>query len=134
MNLARFVLIITGLSFAGYGIACGIYPVGVVDRFTGLGLGQPAGMVEAIAMYGGLQTGVGLFLLWAGVRRAWMVPALVMVVFMMGALALTRSLGMSMYGVVGAHPGAAIYEATTALLALAAVYRMRRVAPVGALA
>lgn len=134
MTLARFVLIVTGLSFAGYGIWCGVDPVGVVGQFTGFGLEQPAGMVEAIAMYGGLQTGVGLFLLWAGVRREWMVPALVMIVFMMGALALARSLGMSMHGAVGAHPGAAIYEAVTTLFALAALYRLRRVAPVGALA
>ena len=49
MNLARFVLIVTGLSFAGYGIWCGVDPVGVVGRFTGFGLDQPAGLVEAIA-------------------------------------------------------------------------------------
>ena len=134
MGLARFVLIFTGISFAGYGIWCGIDPTGVVARFTGFTLDQPAGMVEALAMYGGLQTGVGLFLLWAGVRREWMTPALVMVVLMMGALALTRALGMSMHGAVGAHPGAAVYELTTTLFALAAIYRMRRAGPVGALA
>jgi hypothetical protein len=134
MGLARFVLIVTGLSFTGYGIWCGVDPRGVVGQFTGFGLDQPAGMVEAIAMYGGLQTGVGLFLLWAGVRREWTVPALVMIAFMMGALALTRALGMSLHGVVGAHPGAAVYEAITTLFALAALYRLRRTGPVGALA
>jgi hypothetical protein len=61
MALARFVLIVTGISFFGYAIACFLYPVEVAGRFTGYGLEAAAGMVEIRAMYSGLQAGFGLF-------------------------------------------------------------------------
>lgn len=125
MVLARFVLIVTGLAFAGYGAWCAADP-GVVARFTGFGLDAPAGKVESLAMYGGLQIGVGVFLLWAGFRQAWTVPALTVVALTMGGLVLARTLGMSMHGMVGEHPGAAIYEGVTALVAIVALVLLHR--------
>ena len=68
MTLARWVLIITGISFTGYGLVCAVDPVGVVGRFTGFGLEGDSAVVEALAMYGGLQVGFGLFSLWAAFK------------------------------------------------------------------
>ena len=52
MTLARWVLIITGISFTGYGVWCAIDPVGVVGRFTGFGLDGDSAVVEALALLG----------------------------------------------------------------------------------
>lgn len=125
MLLARFVLIFTGLSFFGYAIACFLFPVEVVGRFTGYGLEAAAGLVEARAMYGGLQAGFGLFCLLAGWRREWTVPGLTAIATVMGGLVLTRSIAMGIHGPAGANPGAAIYEGITTLLAVLALIRLR---------
>lgn len=126
MALARFVLIFTGLSFFGYAIACFIYPVEVVGRFTGYGLDAAAGLVEARAMYGGLQAGFGLFCLLAGFRREWTQAALTAIALVMGGLVLARSAAMGLHGVVGAHRGAAIFEGINTTLALLALIRLPR--------
>lgn len=126
MTLARWVLIITGISFTGYGLVCAVDPVGVVGRFTGFGLEGDSAVVEALAMYGGLQVGFGLFSLWAAFKPQWMVPALTAIALVMGGLAIMRLTGISMHGAVGAHPGAAVYELLTAAFAIGALLMMRR--------
>ncbi len=125
MPLARFVLIFTGLSFFGYAVACFLYPVEVAGRFTGYGLEAAAGLVEARAMYGGLQAGFGLFCLLAGWRREWTRAGLTAIALVMGGLVLARTAAMGLHGVVGAHPGAAIYEGITTVLAVLALIRLR---------
>lgn len=126
MKFARFVLIVTGLSFVGYGLLCLLQPAGMPAQFTGFDLSTPVPMVEAIAMYGGLQTGLGVFFIWAAVQRDFVVPALWCIVLMMGALAATRGWAMSVHGMVGMHPRVIVFEAATTLLALVAVLRLRR--------
>lgn len=124
MSLARFVLIFTGVSFLGYAIACFLFPVEVAGRFTGFGLEAAAGLVEARAMYGGLQGGFGLFCLLAGFRRDWTRAGLTAIALVMGGLVLTRGIAMGLHGAVGAHPGAAIYEGITTALAVLALTRL----------
>ena len=128
MALARFVLIFTGLSFAGYGVACFLYPVAVAGYFTGLGMTEPAGLIEARAMYGGLQAGFGVFCLLAGFRRPWTVPGLTAIAWVMGALAVARVAGIGLHGMAGWHGPVAVYEAVTAVLAIVALWRLRAVA------
>ena len=70
MKLARFVLLFTAVSFIGYGIACLLLP-NMVGNLSGLGLQMVSGRTEIHAMYGGLQTGLGLFFLLAGLHREW---------------------------------------------------------------
>ena len=126
MTLARFVLIVTGISFFGYAVVCFLYPVDVAGRFTGYGLDAAAAMVEVRAMYGGLQAGFGLFCLLAGWRRQWTVPGLAAIACVMGGLVLTRSIAMGIHGPAGANPGAAVYEGITTALALLALARLPR--------
>ena len=128
MALARFVLIFTGLSFAGYGVACFLYPVDVAGYFTGYGLEAAAGMVEVRAMYGGLQAGFGLFCLLVGWRREWTRPGLAAIALVMGGLVLTRGIAMGIHGPAGFNPQAAIYEGITTALALLALARLPRTA------
>ncbi len=124
MALARFVLIVTGISFFGYAVACFLYPVDVAGRFTGYGLEAAAGMVEIRAMYGGLQAGFGVFCLLAGFRREWTRPGLTAIACVMGGLVLTRCIAMGIHGPAGANPGAAVYEGITTALALLALARL----------
>lgn len=128
MALARFVLIVTGISFFGYAVACFLFPVEVAGRFTGYGLEAAAGMVEVRAMYGGLQAGFGVFCLLAGWRPAWTRPALAAIACVMGGLVLTRSIAMGIHGPAGANPGAAVYEGITTALAALALLRLPRTA------
>ena len=126
MALSRFVLIVTGISFFGYAVACFLYPVDVAGRFTGYGLEAAAGMVEIRAMYGGLQAGFGVFCLLAGFRQDWTRSGLTAIACVMGGLVLTRSIAMGIHGPAGANPGAAIYEGITTALALLALARQPR--------
>ncbi|GAB4358253.1 MAG: hypothetical protein Kow0073_16610 [Immundisolibacter sp.] len=128
MVLARFVLIFTGLSFAGYGVACFLYPVAVAGYFTGFGMAAPAALIEARAMYGGLQAGFGVFCLLAGFRRPWTVPALAAIAWVMGMLALARLAGLALHGMAGWHGQVVVYEAATTVLAMLALRRLRAVA------
>lgn len=124
MRLARFVLLVTAVSFFGYGLACFFFPRGVAGHFTAYGLAAPAGLIEIRAMYGGLQAGFGLFCLLAGLRPGWTTQGLAAIALVMGGLVLTRCIGMGMEGPAGANPGAAIYEGTTTALALLALARL----------
>ncbi len=128
MPLARFVLIFTGISFFGYAVACFLFPVEVTGRVTGYGLEAAAGLIEARAMYGGLQAGFGLFCLLAGFRTKWTRPGLAAIACVMGGLVLTRCIAMGIHGPAGANPWAAIYEGITTALALLALVRLPRTA------
>jgi len=87
--LGKFVLWLSAVSFVGYGIACLIspeYPAGL----AGLQIVNGDGYSEMGAMYGGLQTGFGLFCLLAALNAAYYRPALAMLTLVIGSLALGR--------------------------------------------
>lgn len=118
MKLARFVLLFSAVSFIGYGVACLLSP-NMVGTLSGLGLQTVSGRTEIHAMYGGLQTGLGLFFLLCGSHREWVRPGIVALILVMGGLALARSYGISVQGSPGSYNlGAASYEALTALFGL----------------
>ena len=118
MKLARFVLLFTAVSFIGYGIACLLLP-NMVGNLSGLGLQMVSGRTEIHAMYGGLQTGLGLFFLLAGLHREWVRPGVVALILIMGGLALARWYGISVQGSPNSYNlGAVSYEGVTALLGL----------------
>lgn len=58
--LGKFVLWFSAAMFIGYGIVCLISPTTATD-YAGLALVTGDGLPEAGAMYGGLQTGFGIF-------------------------------------------------------------------------
>ena len=87
--------------------------------FAGLAITNGDGFAELGAMYGGLQTGYGLFSMLGALRREIYRPALVSLVFLMGGLALGR-LYSTMTGdeAVGMYTwGAMAFEFATAGLA-----------------
>ncbi len=118
MKLARFVLLFTAVSFIGYGLACLLAP-NMVGNLSGLGMQTVSGRTEIHAMYGGLQTGLGLYFLLCGLHREWVRPGTVSLILVMGGLALARCYGISVQGSPGSYNlGAVSYEAITALFGL----------------
>ncbi|MEL0082405.1 MAG: DUF4345 domain-containing protein, partial [Gammaproteobacteria bacterium] len=120
-KLARVVLLFTAFSFIGYGLTCLFLP-DIVGTLSGLGLQMVSGRTEIHAMYGGLQTGLGLFFLLCGMHKEWVRPGTVAIILAMGGLALARTYGISVQGSPGSYNlGAASYEALTALFGLIAL-------------
>lgn len=126
MLFSRIILGLTGLAFAGYGVYCAI-DLDVVVELTGVVFRSSTPAVEARAMYGGLQTGLGLLFFNAAVNRRLTVYGLVVMVFVLGGLAIGRALGMYLDDVDDYNTGAFIYESFSAVLAAFALWRERRV-------
>ena len=116
--LAKFVLWITAAVLVSYGLLCFISPQ-VPAGYAGLQITNGDAFAEIAAMYGGLQTGVGLFCAVAACKPHYRRAGLLLLVLGIGLLAcgrlyaaLTSTASVSAY----TH-GALIYEFTTAALA-----------------
>ena len=90
--MTRAFLVFVALIFIGYGVACVIDP-SLPARLAGLQVLNGDGYAEMSAMYGGLQTGVGVFCLIAALRPHLAQSALLLLVLGIGLLAATRALG-----------------------------------------
>lgn len=122
----RVFLGFTGLLFAGYGLACLASPAIVADA-TGMQLATGTASVEVRAMYGGLQTALGLLALLAVVREPLRSPALLFLGVIFFGLVSGRLIGIA----VDPEPGsynfiAAGYEAASAAIAFALLPRSHR--------
>jgi hypothetical protein len=87
--MTRSFLFIVGLIFTAYGVACALDPA-LAARLAGLEALNGDGYAELGAMYGGLQTGVGLFLALAAFRPRLQSAALLLLVLGIGLLAALR--------------------------------------------
>ena len=125
MLFSRILLGLTGLAFAGYGVYCA-YDLDMIVRLTGIAFRAPSAAVESRAMYGGLQTGLGLLFLNSAVNPRMTAYGLVAMVFVLGGLALGRALGISTDGIDDYNQGALVYESASALLAAFAIWRERK--------
>jgi len=125
MTFSRILLGFTGLAFAGYGVYCAL-DLGIVLRTTTIAFRSSAGAVEARAMYGGLQTGLGLVFINAAANSRLTAHGLVVMIFTLGGLALGRALGSAIDGIDDYNAGAFAYESASALLACFALWRERR--------
>ncbi|MEO0438096.1 MAG: DUF4345 family protein [Pseudomonadota bacterium] len=87
--MARAFLIFVGLVFAGYGVACAIDP-SLAARLAGLATENGDGFAELGAMYGGLQSGIGVFCIIAGLSDRHRDSGLLLLLLGIGALAVLR--------------------------------------------
>lgn len=116
--LGKILLWVSAIGFAGYGIACLLDP-GLPTGYAGLAMLNGDGRAEVGAMYGGLQTGFGVFCLLGALRGELFRPALLALLVMVGGLALGRA-ALTLAGgePVGSYTyGALVYEFATAVLA-----------------
>ncbi|NQX88957.1 MAG: DUF4345 family protein [Halioglobus sp.] len=120
--LGKVILWISSLAFVSYGLLCFFDPQ-IPGDFAGLDIANGDGYAELGGMYGGLQTGYGLFCLLGALRRDLYRPALLSLVLMLGSLAIGRLYSsISNDQVVGLYTwGAMAFEFATAALACIAL-------------
>lgn len=118
----KIVLGISALVFIAYGLTSLVSP-GVPSGLAGLAMTNGDAVAEIRAMYGGLQTGIGLFCLLAFMKAEYYRAGLLLLVVGIGALALARSISLFMVDdtITLYTWGAIAYEFATALLAALAL-------------
>ena len=95
------VLLLAGIGFLGFGLWLLLDPVGGLAK-VGIAGTTPTGQIELRAFYGGMEIGLGAFLIACSMRPEWQVPGLWLVLLANGGTALARLLGI---GLVGAFSG-----------------------------
>ena len=120
--LGKSVLCISALLFTGYGLVSVISPE-IPAGFAGIEMPTGDAYAEIGAMYGGLQTGIGLFCLLALLRSDFYRSGLELLALGIGLLAIARvysalsaPAAVSLYSI-----GAIGYEFATAVLAAVAL-------------
>ncbi len=124
----KIFLGINALLFIGYGLVCLVSPSVVADQ-TGLQLATGVASVEVRAMYGGLQTAVGLLCL-AGATRPGLQPGVLLaMVFLFFGLASGRMLGIAIDPELGSYNiFALLFETVFAVISVALLARSRAAA------
>ncbi len=120
--LGRSILWLSALVFIAYGLVSLISPA-IPAGYAGLVMSNGDAVAEIGAMYGGLQTGVGIFCLVAVIRLEYYRAGLLLLVTAIGALAMARLLSLLIgTDTVTAYTwGALAYEIVTAILAAIAL-------------
>ncbi len=114
----RFFLAYLALVWTPYGAYCFLNPA-ILESFAGVAAQNATAAVELRAMYGGLQIAVGLSALLALLRPAFVAHALYLQLFVVGGLALSRSLAAAIDGHISGYTiGALAFEWSTVVLVL----------------
>ncbi len=124
MMLGKTILGVSALVLISYGVVCLISPT-TPAGYAGLNISNGDAFAEIGAMYGGLQTGLGLFFLLAFLKPEFYRSALLVLLFTIGSLALGRlaSLLMTEQIITAYTYGALTYEIATAGIAAIALTR-----------
>lgn len=122
--LGKTVLAISALAFIGYGLLS-LFSPAIPAGFAGLQMSNGDAFAEIGAMYGGLQTGIGLFCALALLKAEFYRSGLILLVLAIGALTLARLISLlaapdpvSVYSY-----GAFGYELATTFAALIALMK-----------
>ena len=124
MILGKTILGVSALTFIAYGLVSLIYPA-IPAGLAGLEMSNGDAFAEIGAMYGGLQTGLGMYCVLALLKPEFYRAGLTLLAIGIGALALARlfSLLMATDTVTAYTYGALIYEFATAILATTVLLR-----------
>ena len=122
--LGKFILWLSAGMFIAYGLACLISPA-LPAGLAGLEFASGDALPEIGAMYGGLQTGFGVFCLLGALQTAYYRPALTLLLICIGGLALARCFwAFTGPGEISGYTyGALVYEYATAIIAGIALRR-----------
>jgi hypothetical protein len=122
--IGKFILWLSAGMFIAYGLAC-LFSPALPAGYAGLEFVSGDALPEVGAMYGGLQTGFGVFCLLGALKTEYYRPALMLLLLCIGGLALARCFwAFSGSGEIGGYTyGAMAYEYTTAILAAIALRR-----------
>ena len=127
MLFGKIVLSISTLTFIAYGLAS-LFSPAIPAGLASLTMSNGDAYAEIGAMYGGLQTGLGLFCALALLKPEFYRSGLLLLVLGIGALALARMVSMltTQAPLTPYSYGALTYELVTALLALTAFLRAKK--------
>ena len=125
MKFARVYLVIVGAMFILIGAAYLLSPAELIEA-GGIAISEVSGVTEVRAMYGGLQIGFGVFLLWAAGGRERVSAGCWAPFAVMGVIALARG-GSALLEdhFVQFHIMGLAFEVTIAVLAWIAFRRSR---------
>lgn len=120
--LGKFILWLSAIIFTAYGLVSFFDP-SVPAGYAGITMTNGDAFAEIGAMYGGLQTGFGLFCLLAAIKPAYYRAGLTLLLMCIGTLALGRLYsGLTASEAVAAYTwGALAYELFTAAVAAMAL-------------
>ena len=117
--LTPLFLYVSGLGWFLYGLYCFFQPQALGD-IAGLGASAPSGATELRAMYGGLQTAIGLIAFIGAREIRAQRTVLLAFVCLYGGLASARALAAISHGDHSAYTlGALGYEALSCLISVA---------------
>lgn len=120
--LSRVFLGLVALTFLPYGVYCFFVP-GALAEAAGVVATTATGSTELRAMYGGLQTGIGLLAGLAMFRAAWVRPALLATAFVAGGLFFARITGSTLERGWSQYTGMAMAFESTMLVVSVALLR-----------
>ena len=122
--LGKFVLCLSGGILTAYGLVC-LFSPQLPAAYAGLAFTNGDALPEIGAMYGGLQTGFGVFCLLGAAKTDYYRPALVLLMLCLGGLGLARCFWAfsGAEQVTGYTYGAMAFEYSTAILAAWALRR-----------
>jgi hypothetical protein len=114
------VLVLCGIGFLGFGLWLLLDPVGGLSKVD-ISATSKVGQIELRAFYGGLEIGLGAFLIACAMRAEWQVAGLWLVLLGNGGCAIARLIGIALAGTFSTYLGCALtWElGFTALAALA---------------
>ena len=92
------LLTLAGAGFLGFGLWLVVDPAGGLAT-VGIGALNPAGLIELRALYGGLELGLGVFLLLCARRPDWRRPGLWAVLLGNGGIGAVRLAGIALSGI-----------------------------------
>jgi len=116
---------LAGIGFLGFGLWLIADPAGGL-AMVGIAAVNPAGLIELRALYGGLELGLGIYLLLCAARPDWRRAGLWAVLLGNGGIGLTRLAGIASTGVfVPFFAYALVWELGFAVLAAWALRRYR---------
>jgi hypothetical protein len=95
--MMRIFLAISALAWGGYGLYCLINPA-ILAELAGVTAVSATATTELRAMYGGVQTALGLFAALAVVNAGWQRPAVLALAFVTGGLFTARLIGALLAG------------------------------------
>ncbi len=127
--MTRFVLWALAVVFVAFGVVALIDPSAMTGP-AGLDASAPGATTEVRALYGGLQIGLGVLLIWSVLDPSRWASGLLAYGLLLGAVGDCRFIGLLLEGHwTGFHLFALGFEWITAVLALFLWWRLRQGAP-----
>ncbi len=127
MRIARLVLLVFGLMFLGFGLAFAAAPWSMA-KLIGLQATSPQAVTELRAFYGGLEIGLGAFMIACAATRRWMRAGLQSLLVVCAGIAAGRVFGLAIDNSASTLMWAALAtEVAGAVLAVVAINSLETV-------